>query len=147
MKNVVIAAACVAALSLSLASCTSSERTTAHTEDVATYISNFTSADLKVSEKKIEYVFKPTDSSDRNDMKILIDKAVSKALAENGNADVLVAPQYTVKSSSGSVDCIIVKGYPATYVNFHPTSLEGITTYHGQPINASQSTTTNDDAH
>jgi len=45
---------------------------------------------------------------------------VAKALAE-ANADVLVAPRFTVnKDASGKMESLTVVGYPATFISFRP---------------------------
>ena len=50
------------------------------------------------------------------------DTAVREALEANGNAEVLVAPQYTFVRKSGlfgsKIKTVIVSGYPAKYNNF-----------------------------
>lgn len=123
MKNVVIAAACVAALSLG--SCSTISHT-AHTEDVATELMNRTSADLQVSDRLITYKFVPTKAHQRAGMKSMKAAAVSEALAKDGDADVLVAPQFEIKNTRGlftnNVKYIIVKGHAAKYNNFHSTT-------------------------
>lgn len=123
MKNVVIAAACVAALSL--ASCSTVSHT-AHTEDVATELMNRSTADLNVADRLITYKFVPTSAHQRAGMKSMKAAAVSEALAKDGDADVLVAPQFEIKQTRGlfttNVKYIIVKGHAGKYNNIHATT-------------------------
>lgn len=84
---------------------------------VNTFKTNLT-ADLKVSEQKIEYVYYVSDDFRSLNVDLLKSNAVSKALKENGNADVLVSPQYIISKKDGKVIQIRVTGYPATYTNF-----------------------------
>lgn len=110
---------------LALSSCSTVSHT-ARTEDVNTAILNRTSADLKVSDQKITYTFTPNDSHQRAGMKSMKAAAIQKALEANGNADVLVAPQFEIKKTRSvfttKVKYITVSGHPATYVKFHPTT-------------------------
>ena len=116
--------AAVAALALS--SCSTITHT-ASTETVDTEVYNRSNADLKVSPVKISYTFTPNASYRRAGEKAVLRAAVAKAIEANGNADVLVAPQYEVKKTRGlfstKVKYVTVKGYPATYTNVHPTSV------------------------
>lgn len=116
--------AAVAALALS--SCSTITHT-ASTETVDTEVYNRSNADLKVSPVKISYTFTPNASYRRAGEKAVLRAAVAKALEANGNADVLVAPQYEVKKTRGlfstKVKYVTVKGYPDTYTNVHPTSV------------------------
>lgn len=114
----------VAAAALSLCSCKSTITHTATTLGVDSEIVNRSSADLEVSSHKITYTFKPTKAHNRAGEKGVIRAAVAKALEANGNADVLVAPQYEVKKSFTGVKYVTVKGYPATYKNVHNTTLK-----------------------
>jgi len=119
MKKYLFLAA-VAALTLS--SCKTTITHTATTQSVDTEIINRSTADLDVRSTKITYTFTPTKSHNRAGEKAVIRAAVAKALEENGNADVLVAPQYEVKKNFKGVKYVIVKGYPAFYRNVHATT-------------------------
>ncbi|MCM1309983.1 MAG: hypothetical protein NC301_03020 [Bacteroides sp.] len=114
----------VAAAALSLCSCKTTISHTATTMGVDSEIINRSSADLVVSPNKITYTFNPSKAYQREGEKGVIRAAVAKALEANGNADVLVAPQYEVKKSFTGVKYVIVKGYPATYKNVHNTTLK-----------------------
>lgn len=116
----------VAAL-LTLGSCSTITHTAA-TQAVDTEIINRSNADLEVSSQKISFTFNPSDSYRRAGDKAVIRAAVAKALEQNGNADILVAPQFEVKKTRGlfgnKVKYVTVKGYPAFYKNVHSTTLQ-----------------------
>lgn len=88
-------------------------------------ISTSVIADLDVSPKKITYVYFPTKAVQKTVYKNVISTAVREALKANGNADVLVSPEYQVKYeglSKRKVSMVEVSGYPANYVNFRTPS-------------------------
>lgn len=120
------AAVALAAVALTMASCSTITHT-AQTEAVNTELHNRSNADLKVSGQRISYTFTPNDTYRRAGEKALRNAAVAKALEANGNADVLVAPQFEVKKTRGlfatKVKYIKVSGYPASYGNVHSTTL------------------------
>lgn len=123
MKKILIGVAVVAMLGL--ASC-STVRHTSTTAPVQTEVLSNSTADLKVSQKKISFTYKPSKAVKRGGEKNVINTAVSEALKANGQADVLVAMQYEIKTTRGffgqkSIKYVIVEGYPATYVNITPT--------------------------
>lgn len=122
MKKHLILAAVVA---LTVSSCSTITHT-ASTEAVNTEVYNRSNADLKVSPNKITYTFTPNNTYRRAGEKAVLRAAVAKALEANGNADVLVAPQYEVKKTRGlfstKVKYVTVTGYPASYTNVHPTT-------------------------
>ena len=113
---------CIAlAVVFGLASC-SSIRHTSTTVDVNTTVVSNGTADLKVSQHKISYTFKPSKAVRRTGEKHVIETAVAEALSVNGNADVLVGFQYEIKKSKNffgkkTIKYVTVEGYPATYVN------------------------------
>lgn len=82
-------------------------------------------ADLEVGEK-IEYTFIPTKTMRRRlSNAALKENAVAAALEANGNADVLLHPQYkTVTSATRKCKKIVVTGFPAKYVKFREPSVE-----------------------
>lgn len=116
MKKFLLSAAAVIA-ALGVSSC-SSVKHTSTTYDVNTSICSQSSADLNVSPNKITYKYMPT--SEVNRAGHVIETAVAAALHENGNADVLVAPQYEIKRKGKKIQYVIVEGYPACYVNVRP---------------------------
>ena len=80
-------------------------------------------ADLEVSSKKISYEYWPTSSVQKGGTDNVINAAVSKALLQNGNADVLVGLETQIECTmGGKVERVIVTGYPATYKNFRNAS-------------------------
>lgn len=121
MKKILL----VAVVAMALCSCSTITHT-ASVEPVNTELYNRSNADLNVSSNRIKYTFTPNDTYRRAGEKALKAAAVAKALEANGNADVLVAPQYEVKKTRGlfrtQVKYITVTGYPATYKNIHPTT-------------------------
>lgn len=123
MKKFIFVAALVAALSMS--SCSTISHT-ASTEAVDTEILNRTTADLKVSDQRISYTFTPNATYRRAGLKSMKAAAVKKALELNGNADVLVAPEFEIKKTRGfwstRVKYITVTGHPGNYQKFHPTT-------------------------
>ena len=84
-------------------------------------------ADLKVGEK-ITYVYQPEVNQKRRlTRQQLLEEAVAEALLKNGNADVLLQPQYTFYYIEGQKFYkVIVSGYPATYFNFRNASSEDL---------------------
>lgn len=125
MKKQVLFAAAAAVLMLS--SCSTISHT-ASTETVDTELYNRSNADLVVSSQKITYTYTP-DADHRRAGKAAVKRAaVAKALEANGNADVLVAPEFEIKETRGlfstKVKYVTVKGWPATYKNVHPTTTE-----------------------
>lgn len=123
MKKQVLFAAAAAVLMLS--SCSTITHT-ASTEAVDTEVFNRSNADLNVSTQKITFTYNPDAAHRRAGKKAVLRAAVAKALEANGNADVLVAPQYEVKETRGlfttKIKYVTVKGYPATYKNIHATT-------------------------
>lgn len=115
MKKIIYAA--VAVLALGITSCSSIHKT-ASVEEIETGVAAFSAADLNISSSKITFTYKPSKSERRGGNKNAIDCAVAEALKANGNADVLVAPQYEIRKRRGNVKQVTVTGYPATYTNF-----------------------------
>lgn len=123
MKKMIFAAAVVAVIGMS--SCSSIHHTAA-TENVDTELYNRTTADLDVADKTISYTFEPTKAHQRAGMKSMKSAAITKALEANGGGDLIVAPQFEIKQRRGlfgtKVKSITVKGHPASYKKFHPTT-------------------------
>lgn len=76
-------------------------------------------ADLEVGEK-ISYTYRPeTSMRKRLSKQELIDNAVAEALRENGNADVLLQPQFVFYYvEAQKYRRVTVTGFPAKYVDF-----------------------------
>lgn len=76
-------------------------------------------ADLQVSSEKISYTMVPAKSVKDGGYKNILATAIREALLANGDADVIVGLETTVKCDrSGEVESITVSGYPAKYINF-----------------------------
>lgn len=112
-----------AAAAALLCSCSTTTKThTSSTEEIATTITSKSVANLDVKKTKITYTLTVGNDKDYKSLseKALKSAAVAKALEANGNADVLVAPDYEVKKKNGRVQYVTVKGYPAFYTNIRP---------------------------
>lgn len=120
MKKLILSVAIIATM-VGMSSCSSIHKT-ATTETVNTEVVAFSEADLEVSPQKISYFYKPSKSEKRGGEKNAIRCAVAEALKANGDADVLVAPQYVIKKKRGNVKEVTVTGFPAHYKNFHKPS-------------------------
>ncbi len=108
-------------LVLSLASCTTVTKT-ATSVDVNNTITTNSTADLEISEKKISYTHYSKAKERKAGKKNVLRSAVKAALAANGQADVLVAPEYEAVEKRGlfgkRLKVVTVTGYPAKYKNF-----------------------------
>lgn len=125
MKKIILLSA-VVAMMMGVTSC-STVSNTATTANVDTELLNRSTADLSVSNKRISYMFEPTNQHRRAGLKSMKAAAVTAALEANGNAALLVAPQFEIKETKGffgsrKVKYIKVSGYPASYHNVHPTT-------------------------
>lgn len=108
---------CIAGV-VCLASC-STIRKSATTMGVSTTLTSENIADLVVSSTKVSLEnYVPAKSVRRGGNQNVRDFAVAKLLKENGNADVLVNPEYEMTMKRGKIKKISVTGYPATYKNF-----------------------------
>lgn len=75
-------------------------------------------ADLDIQETKITYFYIPSKTVIAGGLDNIINSAVSEALVQNNNADVLVGLQKQIKYNSlGEVESIVITGYPAHYIN------------------------------
>ena len=106
---------------MAMASCTTVKKTST-TIDVNNALNSNSTVDLEVSGKRISYTYITEKKIRRGGLKNIYATAVKEALKENGNADVLVAPEYETRIRKGmfgtKVKAVIVSGYPATYQNF-----------------------------
>lgn len=109
----------LAVAALCLASCSKPTLTkTARTESIPYTMYNANVADLQVGDR-ITYTFSPSKEIRRVGEGNCKKAAMAQALAENGNADLLVEPQYIVsKGRKGKVLSVTVTGRPAKYKNF-----------------------------
>ena len=118
MKKLIVMASVVM---MAMASCTTVKKTST-TIDVNNALNSNSTVDLEVSGKRISYTYITEKKIRRSGLKNIYATAVKEALKENGNADVLVAPEYETRIRKGmfgtKVKAVIVSGYPATYQNF-----------------------------
>lgn len=118
MKKLIVMASVVM---MAMASCTTVKKTST-TIDVNNALNSNSTVDLEVSGKRISYTYITEKKIRRGGLKNIYATAVKEALKENGNADVLVAPEYETRIRKGmfgtKVKAVIVSGYPATYQNF-----------------------------
>lgn len=118
MKKLVLPAIVVA---FAMTSCSTVEKTSTSI-DVLNSLTSKTTAELVVSQSRISYNYHPSKRIRRGGPQNCKSAAVSEALRNNGNADVLVAPEFTTRISHGlffsKIKEIIVTGYPATYKQF-----------------------------
>jgi hypothetical protein len=105
-------------LGAGLCSCSTYVSQTATSLGIATGIKSYNEADLIVSSSKISYTMIVPKKDAKLGYKKVHEKAVALALKENGDADVLVAPQYATSIKRHRIRKIVVTGYPATYKNF-----------------------------
>ena len=109
------------AATLCLASCSTLSKT-ATTYDVNTSISSTNNAELVVSTQKVSLEYRPKVAIRRGGSANCKRAAVRELLKQNGDADVLVSPEYEVKSIHGifrhGIRRVKVSGYPATYKKF-----------------------------
>lgn len=105
----------LAVAALMAASCTTTTKT-ARTESIPYSMYNANVADLAVGER-ISYTLTPSKDIRRGGLDNCMKAAIQNALVENGNADLLVEPQFVISQRRG-VKSITVTGRPAKYKNF-----------------------------
>lgn len=120
MKKISIAA--IGVLCLGLGSCSTISHTT-RTEGIDTEVYSRTTAKLNVSPNLATYTYNVDLSHQRAGIKSCKAAAVQALLENNGNAAVLVAPTFEVKTTrqlfGTRVKYVKVSGYPATYTEFN----------------------------
>ena len=132
VKGVVV----LAAVGL-LSSCVTMTKT-AKTASTSATIKNATVADLKVTDR-ITYTMSPSKAIQRAGLSNVKQAAIQEALIKNGNADVMVEPEFVIekeRSLFGSrISSITVTGRPAYYQNFRilPDSVWYKPGFYGQP--------------
>ena len=105
------------ATTLLLSSCVTSMKT-ATTMDIHPSVRNVTVADLDVAPERITYRMVPSKAIQRGGIENVKQAAENEALQKNGNADILVEPQFVYAIKNGRVKSIEVTGRPAYYTNF-----------------------------
>ncbi|MDE6159473.1 MAG: hypothetical protein K2F69_05195 [Bacteroidaceae bacterium] len=110
---------------LALASCTTITKT-ASDVDVPSSLYSATVADLEVSPERVTYTMTPSKEIQRGGLANVKRAVESEALTKNGNADILVEPEYIISQKKGlfskKITSITVTGRPAKYANFHSLS-------------------------
>lgn len=106
-------------------SCTTITKT-ATTEKLPAAFYNATVADLDVAPERIYYTMTPTKAIQRAGLGLgnVKQAAVNEALQKNGNADILVEPEFVIVQKKrlfcrNKVLQITVSGRPAKYTGFH----------------------------
>lgn len=106
---------------VSLASCTTITKT-ARTESVPYSMYNATVADLEVAPARITYTLQPSKAIERAGLANCKKAAIQEALTANGNADLLLEPEFVVNTKrvffKTKVTSVTVSGRPAKYTNF-----------------------------
>ena len=121
-----------------LSSCITTTKT-ARTASTSATIKNATVADLRVADKRITYTMSPSKAIQRAGLNNVKQAAIQEALTLNGNADVMVEPEFVIeqeRSLFGSrINSITVTGRPAYYENFRtlPDSVWHKPGFYGQP--------------
>ena len=123
MKKLLLMFALVAIVGLS--SCTSIS-STAYTEAVNTGIYNRSYANLEVGDKVVSYTLQCNWAQSRSGMNSCKAAAVQECLRSNGGGDVLVNPQYEVKSKRSifgkKIQYVKVTGRIGKYKDIRPIS-------------------------
>ena len=123
---------------LMLSSCITTTKT-ARTATTSASIKNATVADLRVTDNRVTYTMSPSKAIQRAGLNNVKQAAIQEALTKNGNADVMVEPEFViekVRTLFGShISSITVTGRPAYYQNFRtlPDSVWHKPGFYGQP--------------
>lgn len=137
MKHVINFMALSAVMMLS--SCITITKT-ARTAETSSSIQNVTVADLQVTEKRVTYTMTPSKEIQRGGLSNVKQAAIQDALTANGNADVMVEPEFVISMKNKfifgkEVSSITVTGRPAYYKNFRTLndSVWATPGFYGQP--------------
>lgn len=112
---------------------------TARTAETSTSIKNATVADLKVADQRVTYTMTPSKAIQRAGINNVKQAAIQEALTLNGNADVMVEPEFVIEKErtlfGSRINRITVSGRPAYYQNFRtlPDSVWHKPGFYGQP--------------
>ncbi len=122
MKKFIFAAAVAA---LALGSCTSIHNT-AYTDVVKSQTQNRTSADLSVADNVSTATLQCDWTRSRSGIANAKNAACQKLLSENGGGDVVINPQFEIKTKrtiiGKKIMYVTVTGHVGRYKNFHPTT-------------------------
>ena len=112
---------------------------TARTAETSSSIQNATVADLKVSDHRVTYTMTPSKEIQRAGLSNVKQAAIQEALTQNGNADIMVEPEFVISLKNKfifgkEVSSITVSGRPAYYQNFRtlPDSVWSTPGFYGQ---------------
>ena len=118
MKKVFFLLGCVLAMS----SCTTIVKTASEAAMPASLYSA-TVADLEVAPERITYTMTPSKALQRGGFGNVKKAVENEALTKNGNADILVEPEFVITQTRylfrKKIASITVTGRPAKYTNFH----------------------------
>lgn len=81
---------------------------------VSNVVMTNTVANLQVG-NRVTYTYHPTTADKKGGVKNCKNAAIAAMLKENGNADVIVAPEFNYDNT---LKYVTVTGRPATYTNF-----------------------------
>ena len=97
---------------------------------IETTLTSKNTAELDVQPQKISYEYVPTRTERKMGKNFVKRNAVAVALEKNGNADVLVNPQYVITEKRlllrSKLRSVKVTGYPAVFKNVKPTEPDKI---------------------
>lgn len=117
------------AVVLMMSSCSTVYKT-ASTEVVTDNIKSVVVADLDVSPQKITYTYIPDRKVKKGGWRNCLNAAISEALKQNGDADILLETQSAIITHEGlfgrSIRSITVSGYPARYKNFQSLDKDAV---------------------
>ena len=122
MKKIIIA--CAFVMPMLFVSCKGTYQT-ATMVPVHNSVSAFSIADLDVK-GRVSYRYTPTESDKKGGFKNCAQTAVAALLQQNGNADVLVSPEYKYDSKLSYIE---VSGRPAFYKNFRTPQQSELTIF------------------
>lgn len=128
----------LATVTLLLSSCMTTVKT-ARTAETSAAIKNATVADLKVTDHRVTYTMNPSKSIQRGGLSNVKQAAIQEALTQNGNADVMVEPEFVIEKErtlfGTRINSITVSGRPAYYQNFRTLndSVWATPGFYGQP--------------
>ena len=97
---------------------------------IETTLTSKNTAELDVQPQKISYEYVPTRTERKMGKNFVKRNAVAVALEKNGNADVLVNPQYVITEKRlllrSKLRSVKVTGYPAVFRNVKPAEPDKI---------------------
>lgn len=121
MSKKLFIVAIAAMMAFGITSCSTITKTAKKTINVPpTELHCVKEVDLEVSADRVSYTMTPSRAILRGGKKNVINAATAELLRINGNADVLVEPQYEITTYRGlfsaKIESITVSGRPAKYI-------------------------------